>query len=81
MRRVDLYFHNGCLSQPSILSLAKDIEAAYPTWTVTLHPLSVDEANAIGFKALPAIVINGVTTLFGTPSREWLSEIIRMCDQ
>ncbi len=81
MRRVDLYFHDGCLSQPSILSLAKDIEAAYPTWTVTLHPLSVDEANAIGFKALPAIMINGVATLFGTPSREWLLEHIRMCDQ
>jgi hypothetical protein len=81
MRRVDLYIHDGCLSQHSILSLAKDVEVTYPTWTVTVHPLSVDEANAIGFKALPAIAINGVPTVFGTPSREWLLETIRMCDQ
>lgn len=81
MRRVDLYFHDGCLSQPSILSLAKDIEATYPTWTVTVHPLSVDEVNAMGFTILPAIAINGVPTAFGTPTREWLLETIRMCDQ
>ncbi|HNT37396.1 MAG: hypothetical protein AB7P24_16870 [Nitrospira sp.] len=80
MRRVDFYFHDGCLSQPSLLSLAKDIEAAYPTWTVTIHPLSADEVNAMGFTILPTITINNVPTAFGTPCREWLLEAIRMCE-
>ncbi len=81
MRRVDFYFHDGCLSQPSILLLAKDIEVAYPAWIVTVHPLLEDEIKTMGFQTLPAIVINGVPAAFGTPSREWLLEIIRMCDQ
>lgn len=81
MRRVDFYFHDGCLSQRSILSLARDIETAHPTWTVAVHRILEAEVNAMGFKALPAITINGVPAVFGTPSREWLLETIRMCDQ
>lgn len=81
MGRVDFYFHDGCLSQSSILLLARDVETAYPKWTVTVHPLLEDEVKAMGFTALPAITINGAMTAFGTPSREWLLETIRMCDQ
>ena len=33
---------------------------------------------ALGFTVLPAIAINGVPVVFGTPSREWLLETIRM---
>ena len=81
MRQVDFYFHNRCLSQQSIQLLAKDVEAAYPRWTVTVHPLSDNEVETIGFNTLPVIVINGVPTVFGTPSRRWLLETIRKCDQ
>jgi len=81
MRRLDFYFHDGCLSEPSILLLAKDIEVAYPEWVVTVHPLLEDEVKPMGFQTLLAIVINGVPAAFGTPNREWLLEIIRMCDQ
>lgn len=81
MQRVDFYFHDGCPSQPSLLSLARDIETLYPTWAVTVHPLSEDELKAMGFKALRAITINGVPTVLGTPNSEWLLETIRVCDQ
>lgn len=80
MRRVDFYFHNSCLSQQSILRLAREVETAYPEWTVTVHPLLENEVQAMGFKALPVITINGVPTVFGAPSREWLLETIRMCN-
>lgn len=80
MRRVDFYFHDGCLSQPSILSLAKDIEAAYPRWSVGIHPLVDDEVNALGFQVLPTITINGLRVVSGMPSKAWLLETIRMCD-
>ena len=64
MKRVDFYFHDGCLSEPSILQLAKDVEAAYPRWTVAVHPHLDDDGKAMGFKTLPAIAINGVSTVF-----------------
>lgn len=80
MRRVDFYCHKGCLSQPSILLLAKDLEAAYPRWTVTVHPLSNDDMKSLGFHVLPTVAINGVPIGPGMPSKAWLLETIRMCD-
>lgn len=68
MKRVDFYFHDGCLSEPSILQLAKDVEAAYPRWTVAVQD---DDVKAMGFKALPAIAINGVPTVFER-TRHWV---------
>lgn len=80
MRRVDFYFHNGCLGEPSILSLARTIETAHPGWTVELHPLSDDEVKSLGFQVLPTVVINGIPIKPGMPSTEWLLETIRLCD-
>lgn len=81
MQRIDFYHHNGCLSRRSILSLAKVIETAYPRWTVTVHALLEDDLKSLGFEILPTIAINGVQVVSGMPSREWLLETIRMCDQ
>jgi hypothetical protein len=81
MRQVAFYFHDGCLSQQSILLLARDIQSAFPTWTVTVHRLMEDKMKALGFKVLPVISINGVPVVFGTPSREWLLETIRAWGQ
>jgi len=80
MRRVDFYFHDGCLSQQSVLRLAKDIETTYPRWTVAVHPLLDDDMKALGFHVLPTVAINGVPIGSGIPSKEWLLETIRMCD-
>lgn len=76
---MDFYFHDGCLSELSLLSLAKDVEAAYPRWSVEIHPLSDSEAKSLGFQVLPAISINGVPIGTGIPSKKWLLEAIRKC--
>ncbi|MFO0699494.1 MAG: hypothetical protein U0236_09710 [Nitrospira sp.] len=81
MRRVDFYFHDGCLSQLAIRLLAKEIETAYPTWTVTVHPLLATEVIVKGIKVLPAVAINGALIYFGIPSKDWLLETVRTCDQ
>ena len=81
MQRVDFYFHDGCPSQPSLLSLARDIATLYPTWAVALHPLSGNDMDSPGLQILPTVTINGVQVAAGMPSREWLLETIRMCDQ
>lgn len=81
MRRVDFYFHNGCLSQPSLLRLAEDIETVYPSWVVAVHPLSDDKVKSLGFQFLPTVAINGAPIRSGMPSKEWLLEAIRMCEQ
>jgi hypothetical protein len=72
MRRIDFYFHDGCLSQPSLLLLAKDIEALYPTWTVTVHQLAGHDLEALGFPVLPAVVLDGQIVATGIPSKAWL---------
>jgi hypothetical protein len=81
MRQVDFYFHDGCLSQRSILLLAREIETTYPTWTVIVHPLLEDEVKSLGLQVLPTVTINGVRVASGMPSKEWLLETIRVCDQ
>ncbi len=81
MQRVDFYFHDGCPSHPSLLSLARDIATLYPAWAVALHPLSENDLAALGLRILPTVTINGVRVAAGMPSREWLLETIRMCDQ
>lgn len=72
MRQVDFYFHNSCLSRQSIRLLAKDVEAVYPSWTVTVHPLTDQDIERLGFSVLPVVLINGQTVATGMPSKEWL---------
>lgn len=81
MLQIDFYLHYGCLSQPSLILLAKDIKAAYPTWTVTVHPLSEDEVKSLGLPILPAIVINGRPVGTGIPDKEWLLRKVAECVQ
>jgi hypothetical protein len=72
MQRVDFYSHDGCPSQQSILLLAKDVKALYPTWTVMVHRLAENDIDSLGFLVLPAVAINGQTVATGIPSKEWL---------
>lgn len=72
MRRVDFYFHNRCLSEQSIRSLATDVLEQYPTWTVTVHQLAEKDIEGLGFSVLPVVVINGQTVATGVPNKEWL---------
>lgn len=81
MHQVDLYYHAGCLSQQTILLLAKDLEQGCPGWTVASHPLLDDEVTAKGFQVLPAVVINGRVVASGIPRKEWLVRILREWDQ
>ncbi len=74
MQRIDFYLHNGCLSEPSVLSLARDLLELYPTWTVTVHQLGGNEAATKGFPVLPAIVINDQTVATGVPNKDWLRQ-------
>ncbi len=53
----------------------------YPTWAVALHPLSENDLATLDLRILPTVTINGVRVAAGMPSREWLLETIRMCDQ
>jgi hypothetical protein len=72
MLRVDFYFHDGCLSQPSLLLLAKDVEAAYPAWTIAVHPLLENDVETLDLSVLPAVAINGHVAGTGLPNKEWL---------
>ena len=80
MKQMDFYFHNGCLSQQSILLLAQEIQQVCPAWHITFHPLLEHEAQALGFHILPAIVMNGNTVTDGIPRKEWLLERMKDCE-
>ena len=72
MRHIDFYFHEGCLSEHSILLLAKEIERACAAWSVRVHPLAEDDVKALGFAILPTIAINGRVIASGLPEEAWL---------
>jgi hypothetical protein len=80
MRQVDFYFHDGCLSQQSILVLAKEIQQDSPAWQITLHPLLRNEAEKLDFHVLPVIVMNGDILATGIPKKDWLLEQMRTCE-
>ncbi len=74
MRQMDFYFHDGCLSEQPILFLAREVRRECPSWTIVIHPLLEHEAKAMGFDALPIIVMNGETLATGIPKKDWLLE-------
>ena len=76
MRQIDLYVHEGCLSERSILLFARDIERACAAWSVRVHPLVEKDAKALGLTVLPAIAINGRVIASGMPKAEWLLDRI-----
>lgn len=80
MRRMDVYFHDGCLSEPAILLLARDIARDCPTWEIAVHPLLDHEAKALGLAVLPAIVLNGRPAATGIPKKDWLLEKMHECE-
>lgn len=69
---MDFYFHDGCLSQQSVLLLAREIQQDCPDWHITIHTLLEHEAKALGFHVLPTIVMNGITVAAGIPKKGWL---------
>ena len=77
---MDFYFHDGCLSQQSILLLAKEIQQDRPAWHIAIHPLLEHEAKALGFHVLPTIVINGSTVAAGIPKKDRLLERMKECE-
>ena len=81
MRQMDFYFHDGCLSQQSVLLLAREIEQDCPDWRITIHPLLGHEAKALGFHVLPTIVMNGSTVIAGIPKKDWLLERMKECER
>lgn len=72
MQQMDVYFHDGCLSHRSLLSLAKELQRDCPAWSIVLHPLLEHEVTSLGFFILPTIVINGSTIATGLPNKDWL---------
>ncbi|TKS63002.1 MAG: hypothetical protein EWM73_01907 [Nitrospira sp.] len=78
---MDFYFHDGCLSQQSVLLLAREIQQDCPDWHITIHTLLEHEAKALGFHVLPTIVMNGITVAAGIPKKDWLLEIIKECEK
>lgn len=81
MKQVDFYFHDGCLSQQSVLRLARELQQSCPAWHIAIHPLLEDEATALGFQVLPTTVLNGSTVAAGIPKIDWLLERMKECEQ
>jgi hypothetical protein len=81
MQQMDFYFHEGCLSHRSINLLVSELQRDYPAWHIAIHPLGEDEAKAMGFHVLPAIVTNGKTMAIGLPKKDWLLEKMKECER
>jgi hypothetical protein len=81
MRQMDFYFHDDCLSQQSVLLLARELRENCPTWHIAIHPLLEHEANDLGFQVLQTIVINGSAVAAGIPKKDWLLERMKECER
>ena len=77
---MDVYFHDGCVSQQYILLLARELQQNCPAWHIAIHPLLEHEAKTLGFHFLPTIVINGSPVAAGIPKIDWLLERVKECD-
>ncbi len=77
---MDFYFHAGCLSQQSVLLLAKELQQDYSDWHITIHSVSSHEAKELGFHLLPVIVMNGSTVAAGIPKKDWLLKKMKECE-
>lgn len=81
MRQMDFYFHDSCMSQQSVLLLAREIQQECPAWHIRIHPLLEHEARMLGFHILPTVVMNGSTLAAGIPTKNWLLERINECER
>lgn len=81
MRQMDFYFHDSCMSQQSVLLLAREIQQDCPNWHIMIHPLLGHGAKAMGFHVLPTIVMNGSTVAAGAPKKDWLLERMKECER
>ncbi len=81
MRQVDFYFHDRCLSERPILSLASDVREQHPSWTVTVHQLTDQDIERLGFSVLPVVLIDGQTVATGVPRKEWLLRTVTEWNQ
>ena len=80
MRQIDFYFHDGCLSQQSVLLLTKELQQHCPAWQISVHPLLEHEAKTLGFQILPTTVINGRAVAGGIPTIGWLLKRMKECE-
>ena len=69
---LEIFVHDGCLSQQSAVQLAHEVRQALPSWHIEIRQADSERARALELVALPAFVLNGKVLLVGTPSIEWL---------
>lgn len=72
MARLEVFVHQGCLSEQRARGLARAIHEALPAWEVCVRHVSDKETDALAVIALPAFVVDGQVLATGLPQKDWL---------
>lgn len=74
MNLLEVFVHQGCLSESTALALGREIMTVCPDLAVRIctFPEMRDRAEALGITVMPAFVLNGKIIAVGVPRKEWL---------
>ncbi len=74
MELLEIFLHQGCLSESAALALGREVLTAYPDLAVRIctFPEMRDRAEELGITVMPAFVLNGKIIAVGVPRKEWL---------
>lgn len=71
---LEIFVHDGCISEQPALALAQEIQREFPALHVQIWQEADgrDRAQALGILAVPAFVLDGQVLAVGVPGKEWL---------
>ncbi|MGH7207038.1 MAG: hypothetical protein ACREI2_12610 [Nitrospiraceae bacterium] len=72
MARLDILFHQGCLSEQTARGLAREVQDELPNWEIRVSQLADEETVSFGIVVFPAFVLEGKLLAAGIPKKEWL---------
>jgi hypothetical protein len=74
---LEVFIHKGCTSEQPALTLVRELEKEFPTWTIQIRQIGCQQAVALQHSVLPAFVVDGRVVAVGVPRKEWLVRRLR----
>lgn len=77
MALLEILVHQGCMSERSARTLARDIQQELPAWHIDVRSAEKRDTESLGILVFPAIVLEGRVLVTGIPQKDWLLARLR----
>ncbi len=81
MARLDILVHRGCLSEPSIRTLASELKLDLPHWDISVRAPTHCDEDLHGTIISPAFLVNDRVLVTGLPKKDWLLSRLHAWEQ